>query len=65
MKCRNVLGRGKICGFRKVRLSMSNYDKLKEIFPEIPEYSGIDIWGDFWDEEYKEPQKEEETVLVN
>ena len=44
---------------------MSNYDKLKEIFPEIPEYSGIDIWGDFWDEEYKEPQKEEETVLVN
>ncbi len=33
---------------------MTNYDKLKEIFPEIPEYSGLDIWGDFWDEEFEE-----------
>lgn len=32
---------------------MTNYEKLKEIFPEIPEYSGIDVWGDFWEQEYK------------
>lgn len=32
---------------------MTNYEKLKEIFPEIPEDSGFDFWGDFWDEEYK------------
>ena len=35
---------------------MTNYEKLKETFPDIPEYSGIDIWGDFWEEEYKEPE---------
>lgn len=40
---------------------MTNQQKLDEIFPEIPEYSGIDIWGDFWDEEYHDPQKEPET----
>lgn len=31
---------------------MTNYEKLKETFPDIPEGSGIDFWGDFWDEEY-------------
>ena len=35
---------------------MTNGEKLKELFPDIPEYSGIDYWGDFWEEEYKDPK---------
>jgi hypothetical protein len=35
---------------------MTNEEKLKELFPDIPEHSGIDYWGDFWDEEYKDPK---------
>ena len=37
---------------------MTNREKLHELFPEIPEYSGIDTWGDFWDEEFKDPEEE-------
>ena len=38
---------------------MINYEKFKEVFPEIPEHSGFDFWGDFWDEEYQEPENSE------
>lgn len=38
---------------------MTNYEKLIETFPDIPDLSGFDIWGDFWEEEYNEPDTEE------
>lgn len=39
---------------------MTNAEKLEEVFPNIPEYSGIDYWGDFWQKEYKEQGTDEE-----
>lgn len=36
---------------------MTNYEKLTQTFPNIPDHSGLDIWGDFWDEEYQEPKE--------
>ena len=46
---------------------MTNRDVLDKIFPDIPEYSGIDTWGDFWDEEYipqNKEQLEDETLMT-
>lgn len=33
---------------------MTNYGKFVKTFPNIPDLSGFDLWGDFWDEEYCE-----------
>ena len=41
---------------------MTNYEKLEKTFPNIPKYSGIDIWGDYWNEEYKELKEEEKQT---
>ncbi len=36
---------------------MTNYEKLTQTFPNITDNSGLDMWGEFWDEEYQEPKE--------
>lgn len=42
---------------------MTNSEKLEELFPNIPDYSGIDYWGDFWEEEYKEQNAQQDNWI--
>ena len=46
---------------------MTNYEKFVKTFPNIPDLSGFDLWGDFWDEEYCEDKNIAKRVekLIN
>ena len=52
------------CSMSGGGVTMTNAEKLKELFPDIPEHSGIDYWGDFWDEEYKDPKDSFNSLFV-